>query len=79
MRVLFPFVIAATLSGCLSRAPTSRSTRPANVESIHSFKNGLTGAHAASRSVKLEIGTDPALGDTAVLLVEYPEASNDPG
>jgi Carbohydrate binding domain (family 11) len=45
---------------------------------IQSYVQGLSGVHAANSEVELRIGHDAALPDEPVLLVEYPQPTDDP-
>ena len=45
---------------------------------IRSYEDGLPGVRAANPEVELSVGRDPELAEQAVLLVGYPEPTNDP-
>ena len=51
------------------------SVQPALV--IHAFNAGLDGVSAASPAVRLSVNRDASIGET-VMLVDYPEPTNDP-
>ncbi|MFZ5896521.1 MAG: hypothetical protein ACOY0T_36035 [Myxococcota bacterium] len=45
---------------------------------VHAFREDLAGVRAARSDVRLSVARDAALGDEAVLVVDYPAASADP-
>jgi hypothetical protein len=45
---------------------------------IRDYTDGLSGIRAANPDVHLSVGRDPAISDEPVLIVEYPQATNDP-
>jgi hypothetical protein len=48
------------------------------VADIQTYQSGLGGVHAANRRVQLSLGRDPSLPDEAVLIVDYPDPTDDP-
>jgi hypothetical protein len=53
-------------------------TQGETVTVVRAFESGLSGVHARNDAVHLSVGTDPALPDERVLLVDYPVPGSDP-
>jgi len=71
-------VVAWTLFGpAQSTAPLNRAeAQPAIV--IQDYNDGRGGARAANPNVRLSVGRDPEIPNEQLLVVEYPEPTNDP-
>jgi hypothetical protein len=70
-------LVIAFASSCVSQSGVVRSSSSADPTTIiHSFHNGLGGAHANNPAVTLRVGADSVAG--VVLFVDYPAATNDP-
>jgi hypothetical protein len=65
--------ISATLSAA---SPSDPKEEPVMV--VQAYEKGLSAVRAGNPDVKLRVGPDPALGDEAVLFVEYPPPTGDP-
>jgi hypothetical protein len=74
MRIYWLTIAALLFSACVSHAPPIMP----QALSIHSFRNGLAGAHANSSSVTLRVAADSSSEKEDVLLVDYPAPSGDP-
>ena len=69
-------VVACAQSG--GRPASADATEQQRVILVQAYKQGLSGVHAANPKVKLSLGRDVALPEEPVLLVDYPEPSDDP-
>ena len=81
-RIWWVLLVAGCGGGGAPRPVAPSTAAPAPHEpaapTIRGFGTGLSGLRANGSEVKVSVGRDPAAGDAAVLLVEYPKPTADP-
>ncbi len=79
--VALVFCAAGCANVATQRARPASSLAAPNVNpviTVQGYGHGVAGVHSANPKVKLSIGRDAALADEPVLLVDYPQPTDDP-